>query len=133
MSNQDEVPDSFPRKLAPGSVPGVQPKMLLRQVGERYSNELDNEDVLARYRGCEDLACQLRDYVLRKVTASGFSLADALARAEKGVRQKVDSGQWDFSSDEVAWVAARTHVLVAEKSNDREGDGEHGTEASDSA
>ncbi|MCA8251445.1 hypothetical protein LGN12_30330 [Burkholderia multivorans] len=113
MSNHDEVPHSFPRKLAPGGVPGVQPKLLVRQVGDRYSDELTDRERLLRYRTCEDLACQLREYVLRKVATNGFSLTDALARAERGLKQKVDSGQWDFSLAEVTWVTSRIHTLVA--------------------
>ncbi|WP_274378458.1 hypothetical protein [Paraburkholderia phytofirmans] len=35
----------------------------------------------------------------------------ALSRAEKGVKLKVDAGEWEFSQREVAWVMKRTREL----------------------
>lgn len=109
------VPDDFPREPDLGAVPGVQPKVLVRKTGGRYQSALTEEELLARYDTCEDLAVQLCDYAARKSASTGMALDVALLRAEKGARAKVDSGEWEFSQSEVAWVLKRTRQLMLDK------------------
>ncbi len=106
------VPDDFPREPDPGSVTGVQPKLLVREVDGRYQSRPSEEQLWVRYDACEDLACQLSAYASRKIASAGLSPDVALTRAEKGVRLKVDGGEWDFSQHEVAWVMKRTRELL---------------------
>lgn len=106
------VPDDFPREPDLGSVTGVQPKLLVREVDGRYQSGLSEEQLWVRYDACEDLASQLSAYASRKIATSGLSPDVALSRVEKGVRLKVDSGEWDFSPAEVAWVMKRTQQLL---------------------
>ncbi|CAL8475653.1 hypothetical protein [Caballeronia sp. S22] len=106
------VPDDFPRELDPGAVPGVQPKLLVREVDGRYQSGLTEEQLWVRYDACEDLASQLSAYVTRKIACAGLSPGVALTRAEKGMRLKVDTGEWDFSQREVLWVMTRTRQLL---------------------
>jgi hypothetical protein len=111
------VPDDFPRDQDLGSATGVQPKLLVR-VGEgRYQSGLTEEELWTRYDVCEDLAAQLSDYASRKISAAGLSRDVALSRVEKGLRLKVDSGEWDFSQAEVAWVVKRTQQLLPHESD----------------
>jgi hypothetical protein len=112
------VPDDFPRDQDLGSVTGVQPKLLVREVDGRYQSGLTEEELLVRYDACEDLAAQLSNYAARKVSTAGMSRDLALSRAEKGVRLKVDSGTWDFSQAEVAWVMKRTQQLLFAANDD---------------
>jgi len=111
MTNR-QVPDDFPREPDQGSVTGVQPKLLVREVDGRYQSGLTDEQLWERYDACEDLASQLSAYVSRKIATAGLSRDVALTRAEKGVRLKVDAGEWDFSQGEVAWVMKRTRQLL---------------------
>lgn len=108
------VPDDFPREPDQGSVTGVQPKILVREVDGRYQSGLSEEQLWVRYDACEDLASQLAAYVSRKIASSRLSQDVALTRAEKGVRLKVDTGEWDFSQREVTWVMKRTRQLLFE-------------------
>ncbi|MGF6924335.1 hypothetical protein [Paraburkholderia sp. 40] len=108
------MPDDFPREPDPGSVTGIQPKLLVREVDGRYLNGLSEEQLRVRYDACEDLASQLSAYVSRKIATSGLSPEVALTRAEKGTRLKVDAGEWDFSQREMAWVIKRTRQLMFE-------------------
>lgn len=112
MMPDQYVPDDFPRELDPGAVPGVQPKLLVRKVNGRYQSGLTEEELWVRYDTCEDLAAQLSAYVSRKIATSGLTEYVALSRAEKGMRLKVDAGEWDFSQREVAWVMKRTWQLL---------------------
>jgi hypothetical protein len=107
-----QVPDDFPRDQDLGSVTGVQPKLLVREVDGRYRSGRTDEELWARYDVCEDLASQLSAYVSRKVSSPGLSPGVALTRAEKGVRLKVDAGEWDLSQREVTWLMRRTHQLL---------------------
>ncbi len=106
------VPADFPRNQDLGSVTGVQPKLLVREVDGRYRSGLTEEELWVRYDACEDLATQLSVYALRKISTSGMSRDVALSRVEKGVRLKVDSSEWDFSQAEVVWVMKRTRQLL---------------------
>ncbi|CAE6853456.1 hypothetical protein [Paraburkholderia domus] len=108
-----QVPSDFPREPDPGSIAGVQPKLLVREVDGRYQSGLTDEQLWVRYDACEDLAGQLSGYVSRKINTSGLSPDVALTRAEKGLRLKVDLGEWDFSEAEVAWVIKRTQQQLA--------------------
>jgi hypothetical protein len=112
------VPDDFPREPDLGSVTGVQPKLLVREVDGRYQSGLTDEQLWVRYDTCEDLASQLSGYVSRKIASSGLSADVALTRAEKGVRLKVDAAEWDFSQGEVAWVMKRTRQLLLAATDD---------------
>lgn len=113
MTRRHAVPDDFPREPSPGLVPGAQPKLLVREMDERYHTGLTDEELWTRYDACEDLAGQLAGYASRKMPASGLSLDDALRRVEKGLKVKVSSGQWDFSSAEIAWVMKHTRALLS--------------------
>jgi hypothetical protein len=112
------VPDDFPRDQDLGSVTGVQPKLLVREVDGRYLSGLTEEQLWVRYDACEDLASQLSAYASRKIASSGLSPDLALTRAEKGVRLKVDTGEWDFSQHEVTWVMKRTRQLLPAATDD---------------
>lgn len=111
------MPDDFPREPDLGAVTGVQPKLLVRGVDGRYQSALTDEELWMRYDACEDLAAQLSEYASRKIAGSGLTPDVAVSRAEKGMRLKVDSGEWELSQREVAWVIKRTRQLLL-----REGD-----------
>ncbi|MDN7908309.1 hypothetical protein QZM18_29935 [Burkholderia diffusa] len=106
------MPDDFPREPDLGAVTGVQPKLLVREVDGRYQSALTDEELWVRYDACEDLAAQLSEYASRKIATSGLMPDLALNRAEKGMRLKVDAGEWEFSQREVAWVIKRTRQLL---------------------
>ncbi|MFM0557610.1 hypothetical protein P0D69_42735 [Paraburkholderia sediminicola] len=111
---QHVVPDDFPRVQALGVVPGTQPKLLVREMDGRHHAGLTGEELWVRYDACKDLASQLAEYASRKMSTSGLSLDEALRRVEKGLEAKVNTGQWDLSRGEIAWVIAHTSELLSE-------------------
>jgi hypothetical protein len=113
MTRQHVVPDDFPRELAPGTVPGAQPKLLVRETDGRYYTGLTDDELWARYDACEDLAHQLSAYTSQKMLQFGWPLADALAKVERSVNGKVSAGEWDFSHAEIAWILNRTRKLLS--------------------
>jgi hypothetical protein len=117
MTRPHVVPEGFPREPSPGLVPGTQPKLLVREMDGRYYTGLTEEESWTRYNACEDLAGQLAEYALRKMSASGLSLDDALGRVEKGLKAKVGAGKWDFSRSEMAWLMKRTRELLPVAAN----------------
>lgn len=107
-----EVPEDFPKNDWLGAVSGAQPKVLVRQNGDRY--EVSSEEARwARYDICEDLAQQLVPYTTRKMSENSWALEDALPRIEAGVAKKVHSCQWDFSAAEVVWIMKRVREVMA--------------------
>jgi hypothetical protein len=118
MASPNRIPDDFPRQPWPGIVPGAQPKLLVREMDGRYHTGSTDEELWTRYDACDDLAGQLAEYASRKMSASGLSLDDALARVEKGLQAKVAVGQWDFSRGEMAWLMKRTRELISAAASD---------------
>ena len=113
------VPEDFPRELAPGTVGGYRPKVLLRRTGDRLVSGVTDEELSDRYEACEDLARQLVSYVRRKYAENPpQSLGDALSKVETDVTKKASSGQWDVSSAEVIWIMKRVRTLLAEHVSD---------------
>lgn len=111
MSRQ-VVPEDFPKNDWLGAVPGAQPKLLVRQNGERYEGVSTEEARRERYDICEDLAQQLARYTRRKMSENSWSLEEALLRVEASVAKKVHNCQWDFSAAEVIWIMKRTREVL---------------------
>ncbi|HDR8918337.1 TPA: hypothetical protein QDB24_006511 [Burkholderia vietnamiensis] len=113
------IPDDFPRELAPSTVGGYRPKVLLRRTGDQLVSGLTDEELSNRYDACEDLARQLASYVRRKRAENPLqSLRDALSKVESDVTGKVSSGQWDVSSAEIIWIMKRVRALLVEQVSD---------------
>lgn len=99
-----EIPADFPRGLLPGSVPGAQPKLLVRKVGEKYLTEMTDEECEQRYEICKDLSQQLILYCRRKQEEKPeWSTGDILRKISQGIRSK----NWDLSEAEIIWTMER--------------------------
>ncbi|MFP3801303.1 hypothetical protein [Paraburkholderia sp. SIMBA_027] len=112
VSEPWRVPDDFPHAPVPGVVPGIQPKLLVRQLNGEYSSSFTSEELVARYDACADLAQQLVDYALRKKSALCLTPEVALERVETGLKAKVSTGRWDLTGDEVAWLMKHVRELL---------------------
>lgn len=108
-----EIPADFPRKLPNGSVTGVQPKLLVRQVGDRYLDGWTDEELKLRHENCEDLAQQFAGYCRRKAVENPeWSCEFNVNRAATGLAQKVRSGAWDITPDEEKWIISRFQIIL---------------------
>lgn len=108
-----EVPADFPRKLPTGTVAGVQPKLLVRKVGDHYLDAWTEEELKIRYDNCEDLALQFAAYCRRKASENPeWTREFNLERAATGLAQKVRAGTWDVTPDEAAWIVDRFKKIL---------------------
>jgi hypothetical protein len=99
-----EIPADFPREFPPGSVPGVQPKLLVRKAGEKYISGMTGDERRERYEICADLAQQLISYCKRKKNERPeWSIEDILRKINQGIRSK----NWDLSEAEILWTMER--------------------------
>ena len=100
-----EIPADFPHEeFRLGGVPGAQPKLLVRNVGEKYFSEMTDQERTERYEICADLAQQLISYCKRKQTENPeWSIGDVLRKTSRGLRSK----NWDFSETEILWMMER--------------------------
>lgn len=112
--NRQRVPDNFPRASSYGAVPGAQPKLLLRKVGDTYQSGPSDADVYKRYIVCEDLAQQLKVYASRKMTQNAWSLQSVVSKIEEGVLKKVRGRIWKFSDAEIAWTIGRLREILSD-------------------
>lgn len=117
MAARHVVPDDFPRESRPGSIPGAQPKLLVREKNGRYYTGPTDEEVWERYDACEDLARQLVAYALRKMSELGMSQDQALQRVDKGVKAKVSRCEWDLAPAAIVWVTKRAAELLSAQAN----------------
>lgn len=99
-----EIPADFPREFLLGSVPGVQPKLLVRKAGEKYISGMTGDERRERYEICADLAQQLISYCERKKNERPeWSIEDILRKINQGIRSK----NWDLSEAEILWTMER--------------------------
>lgn len=108
----DGIPEDFPLEPAMGAVPGVQPKLLVREIDGQYVAGRTAEEHWERYLACEDLAQQLAGYCTRKaMERPDWGREYSLDRTRKGLAHKVAAGVWEVSAEEQAWVMRRVAVL----------------------
>lgn len=108
-----EIPADFPRQPMLGSLTGVQPKLLVRKVGDRYISGWTDEELRSRYENCEDLAQQFADYCRRKADEyPDWTNEYNMQCAAIGLTRKVRSGSWDITPDEEAWIVSRFKEIL---------------------
>src|SRR5471030_211245 len=110
---KNTIPADFPRLSAAGAVAGFQPKVLLEKKGDEYHLHTSEETVARRFDLCSDLVDHLVAYCKRKSTEHPeWSREFNVARAERGLREKVRSRRWDFSEHELRWMIKRVLASV---------------------
>ena len=99
-----KIPEDFPRGPQAGAVPGAQPKLLLRKVGDTFVSGWTEEERALRYDVCADLAAQLIPYARRKFEANPDWGREGLERRlVAGIRAK----PWGFTEPEINWLVQR--------------------------
>jgi hypothetical protein len=105
---QIQIPPDFPRAKTHGAIGGAMPKVLLKKHDGKYFTGQSDHEYAQRYDICVDLVAQLIGYCQRKARENPDWSSDFnVSRAERGLRDKVVSGQWDFSSSEISWIVGR--------------------------
>jgi hypothetical protein len=113
LVNSKIIHNDFPRISGQGAVSGYQSKLLLRAVDGKLVAGPTDDEVVARYDACEDLAQQLTTYAARKQAEnSACSLQEVMTRIEVGIESKVASGEWMLSAAEITWVIGRVSDLL---------------------
>lgn len=108
---ETNTPSDFPRDHALGSVSGVQPKLLVRKVGDAYVHGATAEELYARYDMCFDLVNQLTDYCTRKLKErTDWTAAELLERVRTTVRTR---SEWGLSDGEVEWVMGQLSLRLS--------------------
>jgi hypothetical protein len=98
------IPTDFPRDPFPGAVPGVQPKVLAREIGDQYVVGLTDGELQERYDVCADLVQQLIPYCLRKLLENPtWTQANILLKVAHSAKSK----KWGLSTLEVDWIVIR--------------------------
>jgi hypothetical protein len=99
------IPEDFPQDPAPGAVPGAQPKLLLRKVGDTFVSGWTEEERALRYDVCADLVTQLIPYARRKLELNpDWDREELESRLAAGIRAK----PWGFTEPEIGWMVRRT-------------------------
>ena len=106
------VPADFPRGI-PAAVPGVQPKLCVRLVDDKYVAGWTADELRCRHANCDDLVQQLVTYSQRKSAENpDWTHEFNLSRTERAMASKGRSGEWDVTVDEQAWIMARLRALL---------------------
>lgn len=105
------IPDDFPRSGPMGAVPGVQPKLLVREeAGQFMLSKPTDSEVQARYELCEDLVQQLIRYTTRKRDERpDWTRAQVREKVAASVRQKAFG--WGLSANEAEWIVQRLAAM----------------------
>lgn len=110
-----DIPKDFPRRTLLASLPGAAPKLAVRLMADgTYSNLASDAEYLEAYENAEDLAQNLKGYVLRKERENrDWTREFNLARTRRGVESKMRTGVWDLEPGELTWVMKRLVELLA--------------------
>jgi hypothetical protein len=104
------TPLDFPSTNSPGAVSGVQPKLSVRKIGDKYVSGLTEEEVYARYDACFDLVNQLVDYCHRKRGEHPeWAEVELFRKVRAGVAGRKD---WDFSNEEHLWMMTKLCIRM---------------------
>jgi hypothetical protein len=105
---QIQIPPDFPRTKTHGAIGGAMPKVLLKEHDGKYFVGQTDDEHYQRYDICADMVVQLLAYCQRKSLENpDWTIDFNLARTERGFRDKVSSGQWNFSEQEIRWIMDR--------------------------
>lgn len=113
-----KIPTTFPRTY--GAVGGSQAKVLINRKGGTLKVTPSNEDIAERYEFCADLVDHLNQYCRRKLEEHpDWTVTYNVDRAERGLRQKVLSGEWPLSEGEIGWVMTAVAACQEEQAGRR--------------
>lgn len=99
-----EIPADFPRDPCPGAVPGAQPKLLARKIGNKYVVGLTAAELEEHYGMCVELVAQLVPYCGRKQAEHpNWTKTSLLVKVRKALASK----GWGLSEPEMDWIVAR--------------------------
>lgn len=104
-----DFPQDFPRDYA-ASLAGIQPKLAVRVVDGKYVTGYTDEELHARWLFCEDLAVQLKDRTLRKISEGKVS---DLERFYTETERRSRVSGWGVSEAELQWILSRMKTLVS--------------------
>jgi hypothetical protein len=113
-----KIPTTFP--LTYGAVGGAQAKVLIEKKSGMLRVTPSNDDIAERYEICADLVDHLNAYCRRKLEEHpDWTVTHNVERAERGLRQKVLSGEWPLSEGEIRWVMTAVAVDQEEQAGRR--------------
>jgi hypothetical protein len=111
-----KTPADFPRQPAPGSVSGVQPKLLVVKVDNLFISETDEDEIYRRWLVCEDLVQQLVSKTVKRMREGRVADLDDYVNK---LQQWLEAQEWDgwkVTWPEARWMGDRIKALVeAEK------------------
>jgi hypothetical protein len=96
-----DIPADFPRSPILGALPGSQPKLLARKIGDRFVSGWTEEETALRYNVCADLVTQLIPYARRKLDANPAWGRDGL---ERRLVARIRAKDWELTDAEIYWV-----------------------------
>jgi len=113
-----KIPTTFPRTH--GAVGGAQAKVLIQKTDGMLKVTPSNDDIAERYEFCADLVDHLNAYCQRKLEEHpDWTVTYNVQRAERGLRQKVLSGEWPLSEGEIRWIMTAVAVDQEEQAGRR--------------
>lgn len=104
-----QIPDDFPRDLAPAALSGAQPKVAARLIDGCYVVGMSAEERLAHYRMCQDLVDQLLDHFARKMEHS----PQAVEQLVQNFHHTALSHHWGTTVVENRWIEQQLRTKLA--------------------
>lgn len=91
------------------AIPGAQPKLSARRIGEKYWVGLTSDELHARFELCQDLVEQLVPYCRKKrAEHPEWPQEHLLEKVSNAVRAK----NWDLSGPELLWVMRHVERML---------------------
>lgn len=115
MAEVEKAPAAFPRERVTGSISGAQPKLLVVKVGDRFSAEVDEDEIFRRWTVCEDLVHQLCEKTVKRMREGRIAdLDDYVNKLQQWLERQEWEG-WRVTLQEAKWMRDRIKTLVLEQ------------------
>ena len=117
MHEDEKAPADFPREPAPGSISGLQPKLLVTKVDGEFRPTVDEEEIYRRWLVCEDLVQQLNLKTVKRLREGRIAnLDDYINKLQQWLEVQEWDG-WTLTCPEAQWMRHRIKTLVEAESN----------------
>lgn len=118
-----ETPADFPRRTRISALSGAAPKLAVAVAPDgSYTNSVTDDEHRQAYEIAEDMVRQLHAYALRKERENPtWTRTYNIERVRRGLAQKVEAREWDFTSQEQDWIIARLTTLLNDGSTPKSG------------
>lgn len=113
VTEKIEVWPDFPKREPQSSLAGVQPKIGVRKVGEKFTNLLTGSERQERFQLCVDITVELGMYSQKKFEQnSAMTVEQLIEMIHAALPGKSTRENWELTDAEINWILKHLRKLL---------------------